>query len=421
MGVNSSSYLIVNEAINIFDFDEAYSHFDNLQNLDNENDLLNQLFILIHVYKIPEAKKTAEKILNINSYNQEAWIVNLIDAKIKGDLSEFIRLKKNINKSEMKLLNYIFFEDKQRDKIKSNKISARSIMEVVRNAILDNQENQNYEFILFYLSLANILDPNFNEAYFLSAQIYQELKYFNKAEELYKKISNNHKLYFDAQINVAIIKSKFGFLEEGVDILLRLDNDFPSNQKVKTVLGDLYRLEKKYEIAIIYYTEVLKNNKKLLSDSSQIFYMRGISFERSQNWDLAEKDFLRSLELNPDSPEVLNYLAYGWLERNKNIKVAIGMLKKALIKNPDSFYILDSLAWGYFKMNELQKASDLMEEVILKAPGEAISLYHLGDIYFAMKRKREAIFFWKQALDLAKPDDMITDILIDKLNLKNAG
>ena len=73
------------------------------------------------------------------------------------------------------------------------------------------------------------------------------------------------------------------------------------------------------------------------------------------------------------------------------------MLKKAYEENPESHYILDSLAWAHFKKNNLQIASKLMEEVIIRAPGEAISLDHLGDIYFAMGRKREAFYMWKQA------------------------
>ena len=61
------------------------------------------------------------------------------------------------------------------------------------------------------------------------------------------------------------------------------------------------------------------------------------------------------------------------------------------------------------------------EEVIAMAPGEAISLDHLGDIYFALKRKREAKFFWKQALDLAKPEDMIINSIKRKLKENYAG
>ncbi len=76
---------------------------------------------------------------------------------------------------------------------------------------------------------------------------------------------------------------------------------------------------------------------------------------------------------------------------------------------------------GIFKKNELRKAATLMEKVILMAPGEVISLDHLGDIYYAMNRKREASYYWKQALDLAEPDDVIIDKLIKKLEVYNAG
>ena len=97
------------------------------------------------------------------------------------------------------------------------------------------------------------------------------------------------------------------------------------------------------------------------------------------------------------------------------------MLKKAVQKDSDSHYILDSLAWAYFKKNNLTKAVELMEEVIKMAPGEAISLDHLGDIYFALGRKREAYFMWNQANDLAEPKDGISDSIQLKLQRYNAG
>ena len=67
------------------------------------------------------------------------------------------------------------------------------------------------------------------------------------------------------------------------------------------------------------------------------------------------------------------------------------------------------------------KAAELMEEVIDMVPGEAISLDHLGDIYFALNRKREAIYFWQQAKDLAKPEDEIIENIEKKLREFNAG
>ena len=77
--------------------------------------------------------------------------------------------------------------------------------------------------------------------------------------------------------------------------------------------------------------------------------MRGICYERLGNWDKAEKDFIESLKLKRNSPDVLNYLAYGWIERDMKIDESFVMLTDAHNANPDSHYILDSLAWVYFK------------------------------------------------------------------------
>ena len=62
-----------------------------------------------------------------------------------------------------------------------------------------------------------------------------------------------------------------------------------------------------------------------------------------------------------------------------------------------------------------------MEDVIKIAPAEAISLDHLGDIYFELGRKREAYFMWVQAKDLAEHEDDIIDNIIVKLKKHNAG
>ena len=121
------------------------------------------------------------------------------------------------------------------------------------------------------------------------------------------------------------------------------------------------------------------------------------------------------MKIKRNSPNVLNYLAYGWIERDTRLDESFVMLTDAYNANPKSYYILDSLAWAYYKKKDYIKAAELMEEVIDMVPGEAISLDHLGDIYFALNRKREAIYFWRQAKDLAKPEDEIIENIEKKL------
>ena len=415
----SSSYLIANTAIKLFDFEEAYLHFQSSDSNFSESDLHNELLILVHLNLLSNAEEVAKKILKMNNLNQEAWIVYLTYAKIHNNTYAFDEYRKKINEPEMALLNYIFFNENS--SIKNNEIIARSILEVVQASFKDDESQLNYNFLLFYLSIANLFDPNFNEAYYYSAQIYQILQNYYKAESLYNKVHVNHNLYVDSQKNIAINKSKLGFFKDGEHQLIKLIEDYSNSDNLLVALADFYRLEKKYDEATTYYSKVINLQDNSFSELWRLLYLRGICFEKLSKWNLAEKDFLHSLKIKPNSPQVLNYLAYGWLERDQNLDQAIQMLQKAYKANPQSYYILDSLAWGYYKKNELQKAVDLMEEVIVLAPGEAISLDHLGDIYFAMKRKREAKYFWKQALDLAEPEDMIVDILKQKLEELNAG
>ena len=44
----------------------------------------------------------------------------------------------------------------------------------------------------------------------------------------------------------------------------------------------------------------------------------------------------------------MNYLAYGWLDRNYKIEEAISMLEKAYQQKQDDPYIIDSVGWGYY-------------------------------------------------------------------------
>ncbi|MDC0058121.1 tetratricopeptide repeat protein, partial [Pelagibacteraceae bacterium] len=166
------------------------------------------------------------------------------------------------------------------------------------------------------------------------------------------------------------------------------------------------------------YSELIENNSK---NNWYLIYLRGICYEQSNSWEKAEKDFIQSLKLKNNSPNVLNYLAYGWIERDMKIDESFVMLTDAYNANPNNHYILDSLAWAYFKKKNYEKAAELMEKVVDMVPGEAISLDHLGDIYFAMNRKREASYFWKQAKDLANPEDNIVEKIEKKLRLHNAS
>tara|TARA_Y100000768_G_scaffold381353_1_gene359868 strand:+ start:26 stop:1339 length:1314 start_codon:yes stop_codon:yes gene_type:complete len=408
---SSASFLISQTAFNNYDFGQVLYEYRYKENQEYKNDYLDELISAVITENIIMAEKISRQILQKDSNNQEAKLLMMVKsftAKNKKELQE-LRLDKDNQKND--LFEFIFFLN---DEIKSKIDISNSFLEIVRSSYNEQSTNysQNYNFLLFYTSLAILINKENYEAIFIKGQLLQMIDNYFFAEATYLKIPEQSDYFIDAQRNIAFNYSRengFDDVENKIKLIVKKNYE---DQQMKKILADFYRTEKKFDLAIKIYSELITENQK---DLWYTFYLRGICYEQSDNWEKAELDFLQSLKLKPDSANVLNYLAYGWIERDIRIDESFVMLTDAHNANPDSHYILDSLAWAYFKKKDYVKAAELMEEVIDMVPGEAISLDHLGDIYFAMNRKREAIYFWRQAKDLAKPEDEIVGSIEKKL------
>ena len=414
--LNSSSYLVSKLAFQLNDFETVSKQYQMNYNF-NLNDYRDQMisFVILGNYK--QANKISLLILKIDPQDQEAILVNLAFSLLNNVKKKQVTEKYKSRVDEF--INFIFFED---DKLKSFKDISDTFIEIVQSSFYDynNLDNLNYNFLLFYLSLSSYFDKLNNQALFLKAQTYQMMKNYDKAIYFYSKIESESDFFNDAQYYLAYNYERTLPFTEAENKIKEIVNSSSDNLSVLKILANFYRLNQEYEIAIKYYTDIIKKEKPE-GELWYYLYLRGICFERNDNWDLAEKDFLHSIEIKNDSADVLNYLAYGWIEQNKNFDISLKMLIKANNLDPTSYYILDSLAWAYYKTNNLKLAAELMEEVVEMSPGEAISLDHLGDIYYALDRKREASFFWKQAKDLAEPEDDLIQSIDKKLSNYYAG
>lgn len=109
---SSSSYLIANTAIKLFDYQEAYKHFKLLDEQSdelNEKSLQNRLLPLVSIGMIKEAANIAKKIINLNPLSQEAWLVYLINSKINNNFDIFDEYLKKTKNNDMHFINFIFF------------------------------------------------------------------------------------------------------------------------------------------------------------------------------------------------------------------------------------------------------------------------------------------------------------------------
>src|SRR5690606_29624900 len=129
-----------------------------------------------------------------------------------------------------------------------------------------------------------------------------------------------------------------------------------------------------------------------------IYFQRGIAYERLKEWDQAEPNFKKALELNPDQPQVLNYLGYSWVDRGKNLEEGLDMIRRAVELRRDGGYSVDSLGWAYFRLDRFEAAVTERERAIQLRAGDATINDHLGDAYWRVGRKLEVVFQWNRAL-----------------------
>jgi len=415
MAYTSSNFLISQLAYKNYDYETSLFDFNiNLAKYPN-NDLLDKLIASVILENLELANNISDNIQKFDKDNQEAYLVKLISLLLDNKSNEIKKLYSE-TKTENDLIDFIFFND---DLLKDNQTISKSIIDIVTSSFSNSDGySLNYSFLLFYTSLARMIDTSNDRATLIKGELFQKIGNDRDARLMFKEINQDSDFYLDAQINLALNYSFYLSYDEAIKNINKLLEKNNNLYPIKKILADTHRIEKNYKLAIQLYNEMIEKNE---NDLWSIYYLRGICFERLGQWDIAENNFLKSLDLKPDSPNVLNYLAYGWVERNIRLDQSLEMLKAAYAANPESSYIIDSLAWAYFKKNNYNEAAKLMEKVIDIAPGEAISLDHLGDIYYAMNRKREAIHFWQQALELAEPEDEITGDVQSKLDKINAG
>ncbi len=260
-------------------------------------------------------------------------------------------------------------------------------------------------FALLYARLAQHVRPDYVDALLLSADILDLQEQYDLAIADYDRVPETSGVYRDAEIGRAGALSASGDVGGAVDALTALSDNYPDDAFIHVSLGDTYRSEERYTDAVASYTTAIDLVAEEQASDWRNYYVRGISYERLDDWENAEADFRKALELQPAQPLVLNYLGYTLVEKNLKIDEARGMIEEAVAGDPDNGYITDSLGWVLYKIGEFEAAVPHMERAAELLPSDPVINDHLGDVLWKVGRKTEAVFQWKRALSFDTPTD----------------
>ena len=269
----------------------------------------------------------------------------------------------------------------------------------------------------FYLNISFFLNKKFKinlslmaDNYFLNENYEQSLKIldvFDLKDDLYYwfKIKQKGKIIAEQKDKEEALK----FIE------LNFKKIKNPSKKILFDLASIYKNSKKYDKAIELYTLVLNRTEKSSLNYADLLYRRGGSYERIGKYEKSDKDLISALELIPNNSYVLNYLAYSWLERDKNINKAISMLEKAYKENDNDPYIIDSVGWGYYLTGRYVEAEKYMRRAIELMPNDPIVNDHYGDILWKLDRKIQARYYWAMVLKMEDAEQEQIDQIHNKL------
>ena len=345
---------------------------------------------LLHKNKVKEAKKI------------------IMDGRTKYDSNLLIK------QSE------IFFQNEKSEKIKNffncqnPKDSLAEFFYIMANF---NSTEKDYELSNFFLKISFFLNDKFTPNKTLLAENLFFQKKFKETIKIYELIKSIGPDYsWHASKNIALVLS-YNEDKEGAVSIFKEEFDLLKNPNFEKYyeLANFYKDNEYFEESIKYYSLSLDKIEKNHHLIPKILDRRGTSYERLGDWKKAEKDLQKSLEISPNQAHVLNYLAYSWIEENKNLDMALEMLEEASSLREGDGYIIDSLGWAHYAKKNFFEAEQFLQKAVEILPLDPIINDHYADSLWMVNKNIQARYVWKYVLGLDDVDQELKDKIDQKL------
>lgn len=255
----------------------------------------------------------------------------------------------------------------------------------------------------FFSASASLLGPTEPHAQFIKARLLAVLDEDNdSAKALLKAIPADALVYADAVELLADLAADDDAFDQALSILSQLETITPRQASISKayVLARAERLEEAALAARTGFGDGTGAADFLLNARQ----LEGDLWSQAERWDEAEAAYTQALAIDDDDWRVLNSFGYMLAEADRRLDYAVELLERGIALDRNAF-IVDSLGWAHFKRGDFAKARDLLLEAATLDPEQAVVQDHLGDVYWAMRKKKEARIAWRAALDLSEDED----------------
>jgi tetratricopeptide (TPR) repeat protein len=275
-------------------------------------------------------------------------------------------------------------------------------------------EKQNDIAPLLHAQFALYLRPDFPSAQLLLAEIHQRWGRLDDAATVLLAVNEKSEVRSTAERLAMMVLAKANETDRALKVGQAAVKAHPGDLDMLLSYADLLREKSHFPEAIAAYDTALAKIPPTSNRKGLALYHRGIAYQQAHQWPHAETDLLAALQLRPDDPGLLNYLAFSWADQGVNLDRARTMLERAIQLVPDDGAIVDSLGWVMYRSGDYDEAIKQLERAVALDANDATINDHLGDAYWRAGRQLEAKTQWEKAERLSD-DKALTEQIRAKL------
>lgn len=238
------------------------------------------------------------------------------------------------------------------------------------------------------------LDPQFAEAYISRAECYERMDSTKLALSDYRKLKalkiKNKYLYY--HLNAANICYKLELYDEAIENLTKIQTITKLKHKVYTLKAKIFIAQKEYIKAIQAANIAIQ-----LEDNSQLHFLKATAYEKSNNLDNAEKEYIASISRNSSNIKAL--IAIGYLQlRMSKMNYAFKTANQIINidqNNKDGYYIRSQV---YENKKDYPNAINDISQTIMLSPDDKDLYFTRGTYYQNFTQHQNAINDFSKAI-----------------------
>jgi len=245
-----------------------------------------------------------------------------------------------------------------------------------------------------------------DDARWALARIAVTEKKYAKAENYYKDITNREQI-FAARLQLANMRYHTKGIKSAINTLRAIE-PISENQYVDIALTRHYLLMQahQYDRALGFINESII----YLPENLELRYSRALVAAELSKLEIAEADFRKVLEIQPDHANALNAFGYTLADQTDRLDEARELIAQALTLRPQDAHILDSMGWVAYRQNDLVVAMDFLQKAFDASPETEIGA-HLGEVLWELGEHDKAKQIWQKSYN----DDSQNPVLNETL------